>query len=84
MRAAAAASGSNVAAGPSRNGIPAKPVKVVLCQPFTQNGICERENNCQFAHGLQELHFYRAKQVSWYYLRTDRLYNNLILSGSKL
>ena len=40
-----------------------KPVKVVLCQQYTKDGHCERGASCQFAHGLQELHIYRAKQV---------------------
>ena len=40
-----------------------KPVKVVLCQQYSQAGNCERGDGCQFAHGLMELHQYRAKQV---------------------
>jgi len=38
-----------------------KPVKVVLCERFSQ-GHCDRGASCQFAHGLQELHIYRARQ----------------------
>ena len=40
-----------------------RPVKVVLCQQYNQTGHCERRDACTFAHGVQELHFYRAKQV---------------------
>jgi hypothetical protein len=40
-----------------------KPVKVVLCERFSQ-GHCDRGDACQFAHGLQELHTYRARQVA--------------------
>ena len=55
-----------------------KPVKVVLCERFSQ-GHCDRWGMmdfyrvsiyftcrgavCQFAHGVQELHMYRARQV---------------------
>jgi len=42
-----------------------KPVKVVLCERFSQ-GHCDRGPSCQFAHGLQELHMYRARQVPNY------------------
>jgi len=42
-----------------------KPVKVVLCERFSQ-GHCDRGTSCQFAHGLQELHMYRARQVPNY------------------
>jgi len=41
-------------------------VKVVLCQQYNQTGHCERRDACTFAHGVQELHFYRAKQVPNY------------------
>jgi len=41
-----------------------KPVKVVLCERFSQ-GHCDRGPSCQFAHGLQELHMYRARQRMW-------------------
>jgi len=43
-----------------------RPVKVVLCQQYNQTGHCERRDACTFAHGVQELHFYRAKQVPNY------------------
>merc|ERR1719154_456536 len=43
-----------------------KPVKVVLCQQYKQGGNCERGGSCQFAHGLMELHEYRARQVPNY------------------
>ena len=49
--------------GGGGGGAPGKPVKVVLCQQYSQAGNCERGEACQFAHGLQELHYYRARQV---------------------
>ena len=61
MKAAGAA-----AAGTRRGevGVPGgKPVKVVLCQQYSQAGNCERGTSCQFAHGLMELHEYGARQV---------------------
>ena len=60
---AAAGGGHGPAAGGGRGVAPGKPVKVVLCQQHSQTGHCERGDDCQFAHGLQELHLYRARQV---------------------
>ena len=54
--------------GNVRGGGGGKPVKVVLCQQYSQAGTCERGDGCQFAHGLQELQYYRARQVSARYL----------------
>ena len=53
--------------GGGRVGAPGRPVKVVLCQQYTQAGDCERGEACHFAHGLQELHYYRARQVRGHY-----------------
>jgi len=60
--------GHHGVAGGARSGSSSggKPVKVVLCQQHSQTGQCERGSACQFAHGVQELHFYRAKQVPNY------------------
>jgi len=43
-----------------------KPVKVVLCEDFRISGKCLRGDSCSFAHGLQELHEHRIKQVPNY------------------
>ena len=43
-----------------------RPVKVVLCQSYSNAGHCDRGNACTFAHGLAELHQYRAQQVPNY------------------
>jgi len=43
-----------------------KPVKVVLCEDFKISGKCLRGDSCSFAHGLQELHEHRIKQVPNY------------------
>ena len=40
-----------------------KPVKVVLCQKFSNSDRCDKGTACTFAHGLSELHEYRARQV---------------------
>ena len=41
--------------GPQNNA-PADPrFKTVLCSPFTSNGFCPKNNNCTFAHGVDEL-----------------------------
>ena len=53
--------------GGGGGGATGKPVKVVLCQQYSQAGNCERGEACQFAHGLQELHYYRARQVRFQY-----------------
>ena len=55
---------AGVRPGSSRGGGGGKPVKVVLCQQYSQAGTCERGDGCQFAHGLQELQLYRTRQVS--------------------
>lgn len=39
--------------------------KVVLCTKFERN-ICDKGSQCNFAHGLEELDFYRTKQVPNY------------------
>jgi len=44
----------------------ARPVKVVLCQVYSQGGRCERGPACTFAHGMEELHVYRTRQVPNY------------------
>jgi len=54
-----------------------KPVKVVLCERFSQ-GHCDRGPTCQFAHGLQELHMYRARQRMWCRFQGGWLNNNWI------
>lgn len=41
-----------------------KPVKVVLCQKFSNSDRCDKGTACTFAHGLSELHEYRARQVT--------------------
>ena len=43
-----------------------KPVKVVLCQDFSNGGHCDKGSSCTFAHGLLELHEFRTKQVENY------------------
>lgn len=43
-----------------------RPVKVVLCQSYSNAGHCDRGMSCTFAHGLSELHQYRAQQVPNY------------------
>ena len=43
-----------------------RPVKVVLCQSFSQGTNCDRGPSCTFAHGMEELHIYRARQVTVY------------------
>ena len=43
----------------------ARPVKVVLCQVYSQGGRCERGPACTFAHGMEELHVYRTRQVGY-------------------
>eukprot|EP00092_Neocalanus_flemingeri_P038398 GFUD01041804.1.p1 GENE.GFUD01041804.1~~GFUD01041804.1.p1 ORF type:complete len:201 (+),score=67.80 GFUD01041804.1:37-603(+) len=50
----------------SRGGAAGKPVKVVLCQQHSQSGNCERGDDCQFAHGLEELQAHRTRQVPNY------------------
>jgi len=43
-----------------------RPVKVVLCQSYSQAALCDRGQTCTFAHGLEELHHHRARQVPNY------------------
>ena len=43
-----------------------RPLKVVLCQIYSNAGHCDRGTSCTFAHGLGELHQYRAQQVPNY------------------
>ena len=40
-----------------------KPVKMVMCVNFNNSGHCDRGETCTYAHGLDELHEYRMKQV---------------------
>ena len=49
-------------AGPSPN--VKKPVKMVMCVNYNNSGHCDRGETCTYAHGLEELHEYRMKQVS--------------------
>ena len=41
-----------------------KPVKMVMCVNYNNSGHCDRGETCTYAHGLDELHEYRMKQVS--------------------